>query len=276
MSESMKRQHTGREVRREIEIDAAPEAVYDAWADPDGFSSWFVDRAEGRAEAGSTVTWVFEAFGFRLPVQIFEAEPGRRILMGGESPRRASLLEIVIEHAGGGSRMTLVDSGFGEGADWDEEYEGVDSGWAMALATLKHWLENYRGRRRAHEIVMRPAAFEYDALEPYFTTSDGLASWLATEARADEPLAEGSRVAMTLADGGELDGVVLARTRREVLLAWPQADAVLGLKCFSAGPAGRIIALDFNAWRAEGTDTRDVRGLLEEALDRLAARLAEG
>jgi uncharacterized protein YndB with AHSA1/START domain len=274
MSESTKRQHTGREVRREIEIDAAPEAVYEAWADPNGFASWFIDRAEGRAEAGSTVMWFFEAFGFELPVQIYEAEPGRRILMGGESPVRASLLEVVIEQAGGGSKMTLVDSGFGEGADWDEEYEGVDSGWALALATLKHWLENYRGRRRTHEIVMQPTALEYDALQPYFTTSEGLASWLAAEARADEPLAPGRRVAMTLADGSEFDGVVLARTRREVLLSWPQADAVLGLKCFSAGPAGRMVALDFNAWPAEGA-SRDVRGLLGEALGRLASRPPE-
>jgi hypothetical protein len=81
---------------------------------------------------------------------------------------------------GGETVVELVNSGFLEGVASDDEYDGVDSGWKKSLAILKHYLENYRGRRRSAVLSIVPAAFEYDTLRPLFTTAEGLSKWLAS------------------------------------------------------------------------------------------------
>ena len=153
-----KREHVGRTIRVEIRIDATPERVWDAWAEPEEIARWWVDRAEGTCAAGEVMTWHFDDMGYRLPVPILEAERGRSIVIGGEVPGRPPFLqEIHIASEGGTTVLRLANSGFRDGAEWDEEYEGVDSGWRISLATLKHWLENYPARDRVNTLVMRPA-----------------------------------------------------------------------------------------------------------------------
>ena len=115
-----KRKHVGRTVRKEFLIRASPEQVWEAWARPDRISQWFVDGAEGEMRAGETVTWRFEHFHARLPIEVYEAERGRYLAFGGETPSRpAALQEIFIEHEGGLTRLRLANSGFHDGAQWD-------------------------------------------------------------------------------------------------------------------------------------------------------------
>lgn len=272
------RRHVGPVVRKEIAIDATPEEVWEAWAEPEGIARWFVDRAEGRMEAGATVTWIFETFGYRLPIEVYEAERGRTLVFGGEPPGRPpALQEVHVRQEGGSTLLRLANSGFYE--EDEEGVAGVDSGWDMALATLRHQLERYPGRRRVHHFVMRPARFEYGDAVPLFTTAKGLSRWLGPEAEVSPAPAElGSRVRVPaddeLPDG--LRGEVLARTPWEVLVSWPEVDGVLGLKAFKMGE-GRAVALDFSAWPEGGPENAAEAGVGEElraALDRAVARLA--
>jgi uncharacterized protein YndB with AHSA1/START domain len=46
----------GRVIRAKILTTASPKEVWEAWADPERIAHWFVDRAEGVAEAGGKVT----------------------------------------------------------------------------------------------------------------------------------------------------------------------------------------------------------------------------
>ena len=52
-------EHHGRIFEAEIRTTATPEQVYEAWADPTKIAQWFVDKAEGKAERGATITWFF-------------------------------------------------------------------------------------------------------------------------------------------------------------------------------------------------------------------------
>lgn len=272
------RRHVGPVVRKEISIDATPEEVWEAWAEPDGIARWFVDRAEGRMEADATVTWIFETFGYRLPIDVYEAEPGRKLVFGGEPPDRPpALQEVHVRQEGGSTLLRLANSGFLE--DDEEGRAGVDSGWEMALATLKHQLERYPGRTRVHHLAMRPARFEYADLVPLFTTAEGLGRWLAPGAEVAPSSAEaGSGVRVPASDDLPLGlrGEILARTPWEVLLSWPELDGVLGLKGFRMGE-GRAVALDFSAWpeagAAEGV-SEAVRAALDRAVEKLAAAVS--
>jgi uncharacterized protein YndB with AHSA1/START domain len=271
MSPRPPRPHVGRAVRREIRIAVPPRAVWDAWAEPEEIARWFVDRAEGSMRDAATVTWRFEAFGFSVPVEIFAAVPGEYLAFGGAlTGRPPALQEVILEHRGGETLLRVVNSGFGDGAQWDEEYEGVDSGWVMALATLKHQLERYPGRSRHHLLAVRPTALDFAALQPRLATEEGLRRWLAREARlSSDPLELGTRVELDLGEAGPLAGEVLARSRREALLSWPQRSAVLGLKCFTMGPAGKQVALDWSGW-APGPAPAELQPWLDAAAARLA------
>ncbi len=177
------KRHRGRRLEVRMRTRATPEAVWEAWADPEKIAHWFVDRARGKPEVGSTFTWIFEKFGYEIPYEVVASEPGKRFALGGEAPKSGPfLLEVTIAREGGETVVTLVNSGFLDGAEWDEEFEGIVSGWTSALAILKHYLENYAGRPKQTLLVMQPAVYEYARLLPFYATAEGLDRWLTTAA----------------------------------------------------------------------------------------------
>lgn len=276
---SAKHEHVGRRVEQEIKIDATPLEVWKAWAEADGIAKWFVDRCEGDARAGEVVTWHFDQFGFHQPTPCLESVPGESVVYGAEIPGRLPIvLEVRFEEDGGGTRLRLVNSGFVDGSDWDLEYEGTDSGWGMALATLKQYLERYPGAPRSHVLAMQPASYTWDELRARHDTPAGLTSWLAETVELEsgkERLEEGDAVRMQLKDGGRLTGHVLARTRIELLLSWEEQNGVLGLKGYDKPSEGTFVALDFNAWPLPaGVDPTELKGSLQGALERLASSLS--
>ncbi len=136
MAERRKLGHQGRQMRLQIRTTADPQRVWEAWADPEKISQWFTDRARGEARPGATVTWIFEKFGYEIPYEVKDAVPGERFAIGGQLPDRPPfLLEVTIEREGGETVVTLVNSGFLEGNQWDEEYAVVElKGFAMGQA----------------------------------------------------------------------------------------------------------------------------------------------
>lgn len=264
-------------MRLQVRTAASPRQVWEAWTDPEKIAHWFVDRARGKPEVGTTFTWIFEKFGYEIPYEVVAADPEKRFALGGEIPGRGPfLLEVTIEKEGAETVVTLVNSGFLDGAQWDEEYEGVASGWVHALAVLRHYLENYFGRPKATLLLVRPAPYEYDALLPYYATSQGLERWLAGSAsigRTGEPFA------LSLVGGESVSGRLLSQSGWEVALSWKELDGVLELKGFRMGPAGRVVAIRVLSWR-EGLDDRGLQSRFEapltEALERLSAVLAGG
>ncbi len=179
----------GRVMRKEMTTRAAPREVWEAWADPAKLAQWFTDGAEGEAKAGGSMTWIFDKFGYRFTYDVLEARPEERLVLTVTPPGRSSpwLLEIDIEQAGGRTVLKLVQSGFGEGAEWDDEYQGINSGWDMALAILKHYLENYFGRPRHHALVMVPFEYSSSQLRPFYREERSLAKWLTRDGAVGEP-----------------------------------------------------------------------------------------
>jgi uncharacterized protein YndB with AHSA1/START domain len=271
------REHQGRAIRKEIVIHAPADAVYDAWVLPEKIAQWFVDRAENEMRAGETVKWRFDFFGMDFPIAVYETEPGKRLVFGNERPGGPpALQEVTLETDGGSTVLRLVNSGFLEGEEWDDEFEGIDSGWELALAQLRYWLETHREAKQSrHTLVMRPAKFDYEALQPHFRTAEGLAAWLGKDVGCEpEPLAVGARLRAKVDGALPLDGEVLASSPREVLVSWPEQNGALALKAFAMGPGARMIALSFRAWDRPDDEMAKVRGHLDRAVGRLAETLS--
>jgi uncharacterized protein YndB with AHSA1/START domain len=265
-------EHTGRTVRAEIRTKATPQQAYDAWADPEKIAHWFPDRAEGKAEPGATITWIFEKFNYRIPYEVLIAQPAERFAIRWNPPpgMNAGILEVTISKQGGDTVIRLVNSGFREGAEWDEEFEGTDSGWRMALALLKHYLENYFGIPRASFLVMRPAEFSFEQIVPLHRTATGLQKWLT---KSGEYGGVGESFALELQEGGKVSGHVLAETKRETTLGWDEIHGVLELKAFSMGPQ-KILCVRGCGWGLAAEQAKELEVQMERAVERLASMLA--
>jgi uncharacterized protein YndB with AHSA1/START domain len=271
MTMSSPRPPATRTIRSEIRTTAPPERVWEAWTDPEKLAQWFVDRAKGEVKQGSTYTWFFDDFGYEIPYPVVEVVPGERFALAGQLPGRPPFrLEISIAKEGGRTRVTLINSGFLEGSEWDEEYEGILSGWTNALAVLKHYVENHFGKPKTAILVLRPAVFHYEALLPYFTTSEGLARWLTS---SGEIGVAGEGYALSLREGGTMTGRVLAITAREVAVSWNEVGGVFEFKAFSTGGGNRMVGGRCVAWSLPPGRAGEIKASMEKAFDRLSAEL---
>ena len=262
-------EHIGRMLRAEIRTKATPQQAYDAWADPEKIAHWFPDRAEGKAEPGATITWVFEKFNYRIPYEVLIAQPAEKFAIRWNPPpgMSAGVLEVTIAKEGGETVIKLVNSGFREGAEWNEEFEGTDSGWRMALALLKHYLENYFGISRSSFLAMKSAEFSFDQIVPLHRTAAGLQKWLTKSGEYGEV---GESFSLELQEGGKASGRVLAKTKRGTALSWNEIRGVLELKAFSMGPQ-KMLCVRGCGWGLSAEKAKELEAQMERAIERLAA-----
>ena len=265
--------HHGRHLTLTLDTSATPEQVWRAWADPEILSQWFADRVRGEARTGATMTWIFEKFGYEFPYHVVEASPPSHLVLGGALPGRPPfLLEIIIRRAGGMTRLELVNSGFLDGGEWDEEYEGVFSGWQMALGILRHYLERYFGQPKGGFLAMQPADIALAESLPWFTDEQLLQRWLTDRGTLGEA---GAPVDLRLASGDRVRGTVLARTKREIAVSWEDERVVLELKAFAAGPGVRMVAVRGTGWGVAPERLQNIESEMAAAVARLVAALSD-
>jgi uncharacterized protein YndB with AHSA1/START domain len=265
-------EHIGRIIRAEVRTKATPQQAYDAWADPEKIAHWFPDRAEGKAEPGATITWIFDDFSYRIPYEVLIAEPAEKFAIRWNPPpgMNPGILEVTISKEGGETVIRLVNSGFREGAEWNDEFEGIDSGWRMSLAVLKHYLDNYFGSSRTSFQVMRPVDFSFEQVVQFYRTAAGLKKWLTKDGEYGEV---GKSFVLELQEGGRVSGRVLARSNRESSLRWDEIHGVLELKAFSMGPQ-KLLCVRGCGWGLPVERAKELEGQMERAIERLRSALA--
>lgn len=146
----------GRRLEKRVEFDADPEQVWEAVATGPGLSTWFVPH---RIDPDSgTITADFGA-GNEATGRITAWEPGRRVVFGPAEPppegQPSHAFEFLVEgRDGGGAVLRFVHSGFGEGADWDAEYDSFDAGWDLFLGNLRAYLAHFPGLPVRNAVTM--------------------------------------------------------------------------------------------------------------------------
>ena len=263
-------QHFGRRMEVDIRVDAPALQAWQAWADPARVSQWFTDRARGKPEAGETLTWIFDTFGYEVPYPVVRAQPGELLVLGGEyPPGNPFALEIRIERDDDATIIRVVNSGFMEGPAGDAQFADVRSGWQLALGILREYLEKHFGEPKHSRFVMRPVPLG-SSLQNLFHNEAGLASWLTTSGEIADRA--GAPVLLRLQGGGTVTGEVLAVSDGEVALSWQEVGGTLELKQFSAAPGERMIGLRVFSWRDDAA-LAAVEPVLTAALHRLADQL---
>ncbi len=124
----------------EIVLDGTPEEVWRLLSEADGITRWFAPEA--RVKDGKL--WLSYGPGMEGEGKIHLSEPGKAFGWT-ESGAMPKVVEFYLEGDGGKTRLRLVQSGFGEGAEFDSEYEAVNGGWRTYLAAMAFGLLHHKG-----------------------------------------------------------------------------------------------------------------------------------
>lgn len=145
--------------------------VFSALAEGDKLKQWFPIDARVRPGVGGSV---FLSWGPMCEGEapIVKWDPAR--LIAWEESHEGGAVKICAEFhvsedpARGGTVVRVVQSGFGQGAKWDDMYDSIANGWKYELFSLVHYLTRHRAHTRAMcwEPVMSalPAPDAFNAL----------------------------------------------------------------------------------------------------------------
>jgi uncharacterized protein YndB with AHSA1/START domain len=197
----------GRRIELEVEVPGTPEEVWEAVATGPGISSWFIPMdIEERAGGRVSMHWGPD-FG-DAGGEVVDWEPPRRVLFRGDDGAMA--YEWLVEALEGGTCIVrLVNSGFGDGDEWDDQFHGMAEGWRLFLTNLRLQRTHFPGRSAA--VTSIPTARVAGSI-------DGAWSRFCALLGTPDSSTEGDEVAT--ADGAPpLRGRVVAQIRRPTVFA---------------------------------------------------------
>jgi uncharacterized protein YndB with AHSA1/START domain len=263
-----------RAVEASIEVAAPPDAVWRAVSEAHELVRWFPAEARATPGVGGSIRIAWDG-NWQSDSRIEIWEPPRRLrTVVEERPHDSNgqpvpaveplpiAVDYEIEGAGERARLRLVHSGFGKGAEWDDEIEGVRRGWGFELRGLKHYLERHRGRERHATWLFRTSSLAED--EAWSRLCEGYLGGL--DARA---LRAGAAFALRTAGGDDLGGQVLVAEPwgfLGTLDAW--GDGLFRASVDSLG--GRaLVHLGLQTWSPPARRVADFKGRAATALETL-------
>ncbi len=135
-------------IERTVELAAPPEKVWAALTTAEGLAAWFGDEAAIDPRPGGSA-WMKWNEGHTAQMRVERVEEPRVFgftwhIFGlpDDDPRR-TYVEFTLEPADGGTRLTVVESGFAQlsAEAFHEAFDGNTRGWASELAELGAYLD---------------------------------------------------------------------------------------------------------------------------------------
>ena len=203
-----------RSIELEVEVAGTPEEVWRAIATGPGISSWYVPHTVEEREGGTATAFFGDGPEMQVPGRVAAWDPPHRIVFDGGEGVGGLAFEWLIEARDGGSCIVrLVNSGFGNGGEWDGQYDAMTDGWRLFLANLELHCRRFRGQTATPMLPV--GRWPVPAAEAWAVLTSALGLTAAP--------AEGTSFSITPADGLRLAGtVVVARpTSLSVLLDEP-------------------------------------------------------
>lgn len=130
-----------RSIEIEIEVPGTPQEVWRAVATGPGISSWYVPHDVEEAPGGAATFSFGPGMDGQGRVSVWEP-PHRFELLGEDS--EGLVCEWTIQARSDDTCVVrLVNSGFGDGHEWDAQYATMSNGWAIFLTNLRLHLEYF-------------------------------------------------------------------------------------------------------------------------------------
>ena len=139
--------HSDRSIELEVEVVGTPEEVWEAIATGPGITSWYVPHTVEEREGGAAMASFGPGPEMQIPGRVAAWEPPRRIVFDGGEDAGGLAFEWLVEARDNGTCIVrLVNSGFGSGEPWDDQYDGMTEGWRLFMFNLQLHMEHFRGR----------------------------------------------------------------------------------------------------------------------------------
>lgn len=132
-----------RSIELEIEVPGTPEEVWRAIATGPGISSWFVPHTVEEVEGGKVTMSFGPDPAMTGTAHVAAWEPPDRVVFADPNGEGLAFEWLVEARDGASCIVRLVNTGFGSGADWDAQYDGMSEGWPMFLENLRLHLQHF-------------------------------------------------------------------------------------------------------------------------------------
>lgn len=133
-----------RTIEIEIEVPGTPHEVWPAIATGPGVSSWYVPHQIEQHQGGRADASFGPGPEMQAPGTVAVWEPPHRFTTISESEGAGLTFEWTVEAKERDSCIVrLTNSGFGDGDEWDAQYDTMASGWAIFLTNLRLHLEYF-------------------------------------------------------------------------------------------------------------------------------------
>lgn len=190
-----------RKIELDIDVPGTPEEVWRAIATGPGITSWYVPHTLEEKPGGAASASFGDAPEMQIAGRVAEWDPPRRIVMDGGDPGEGLVFEWLVEaRAGGSCVVRLINSGFGQGGEWDDQYDAMHEGWLIFLSNLRLHLEHHAGDTAVASLPMTYVPVNAD------TAWAAMAAALGVPAKAEV----GERVTTGGAGVPQLSGTVAA------------------------------------------------------------------
>ena len=249
-----------RSYEKQFDVAAPVETVWKAITDGDELTRWFCVEARCEPDIGGQqhIDW---GGGAKATQMITVWKPNAHLRTEAVRPERDSSINAgqsepyatdwYLEHEGGVTRVRMAASGFGEGPDWDHEYDGTFHGWDMFHKTMKHYLEHHRGHASAnvvlYAILSVPPAEAWSRL----MSAEGL---IKSGSLGD--LTIGAPFRFETSQGDLFAGVVRNYVPGKTFSAMVESlnKAILNIELASAPGRGHFLYVSLNTWGMSKAD----------------------
>jgi uncharacterized protein YndB with AHSA1/START domain len=186
----------------EREIDATPDAVWQAISTGPGLDAWFMGHNEVEPREGGAARTMVE--DMRMEATVTTWQPPTRLVTTSPAAEDGSqhTFEYDLEPRGAGTRITWHHTGFLGSEHWEAEYEGMSEGDPIYFDKLVEYLTYFRGRTAVPVNVFMRGPADKDAAWAAYRTALGL----------ERDVTVGDRVSLTPAGLDPIEGVVDVRT----------------------------------------------------------------
>ncbi len=131
------------EMRFEQTVPAEPGEVFRMFTNSTALREWLADRVLANPVVGGCLYLEWQS-GYYVAGWFTGLQSGSHVAltMQGRGEPGPSQVDVRIEPCEGGSLVTLVHSGLGEGVEWEEARKSIHRGWNQAFLRLANALDN--------------------------------------------------------------------------------------------------------------------------------------
>lgn len=137
-----------RRIELAIEVPGTVDEVWETIATGPGITSWYVPHTVEERAGGAATARFGPGPEMAIPGRVHVWEPPHRIVFGSDQLADGLAFEWLVEPKDEATCVVrLINSGFGNGMPWDDQYDDMYGGWTLFLRNL--WLHrtHFPGQR---------------------------------------------------------------------------------------------------------------------------------